>query len=57
MDIDRYACLVCGYVYDPRKGDPAGGVAPDTPGDKLPPKWRCPLCDAAQDNFARLDED
>jgi len=56
MDIDRYVCLVCGYVYDPAKGDPAGGVAPDTPGDRLPPGWRCPLCDADQSNFARLDD-
>ena len=56
MDIDRYVCLVCGAVYDPRKGDPERGVAPDTPGDELPPEWRCPACGATQDNFARLDE-
>lgn len=24
--IDCYECLVCGYIYDPGAGDPAGGI-------------------------------
>ena len=26
----KYVCGVCGYVYDPAKGDKDGGVAPGT---------------------------
>ena len=25
--MDKYQCGVCGYVYDPAKGDPDGGIA------------------------------
>lgn len=53
----RYACLRCGYVYDPRKGDADQGVAPGTPGEALPPEWRCPMCTAPQDDFAGMEEE
>jgi rubredoxin len=56
MDDDRYMCLVCGYTYDPKRGDPKGGIAPGTPGDQLPPQWRCPGCGSSQDNFAKRDD-
>ena len=28
--MDKYICSVCGYEYDPAKGDPDNGVAPGT---------------------------
>jgi rubredoxin len=56
MNLDRYMCLSCGYTYDPGKGDPESGVAPGTPGEKLPPDWCCPVCEADQRNFARRDD-
>ncbi len=27
----KYVCDVCGYIYDPEKGDPDSGIAPGTP--------------------------
>jgi rubredoxin len=27
----KYRCTVCGYVYDPEKGDPDSGIKPGTP--------------------------
>lgn len=53
----RYVCLLCGYKYDPEKGDPERGVAPGTPGHELPAAWVCPGCRTSQDDFARLEED
>lgn len=53
----RYACLSCGYIYDPDKGDPEGGIVPGTPGSELPPEWCCPKCEGSQDDFARWEED
>jgi hypothetical protein len=35
-NMDKYKCTVCGYIYDPEAGDPDGGIAPNTPFDKLP---------------------
>ncbi|MFO7678410.1 MAG: rubredoxin, partial [Thermoplasmatota archaeon] len=26
--MDKYVCTVCGYVYDPEKGDPDNGIKP-----------------------------
>jgi rubredoxin len=40
----RYQCLECAYIYDPAKGDPAQGIPPGTPFEKLPTTWRCPEC-------------
>jgi rubredoxin len=54
---DRYVCLRCGYTYDPVRGDAKGGIKPGTPGDRLPPDWRCPVCRAGQCDFARRDDE
>jgi len=50
-NVDKYECSVCGYVYDPAKGDPDNGVASGTPFDKLPDNWVCPVCGAGKDQF------
>lgn len=47
----KYVCSVCGYVYDPAKGDPEHGVPAGTPFDKLPADWRCPRCKQPKDKF------
>jgi len=47
----RYICLVCGYVYDPAKGDPDSGIKPGTPWEKVPEGWVCPVCGATKDQF------
>jgi rubredoxin len=57
MASDRFICLLCGYTYDPARGDPKGGIKPGTPGEALPPEWRCPNCGADQRQFARRDDD
>jgi len=48
----KYACQVCGYVYDPALGDPDNGVNPGTAFDNVPDSWVCPVCGADKDNFA-----
>ena len=47
----KYVCEVCGYVYDPEKGDPESGVRPGIPFSDLPDDWVCPVCGAAKDQF------
>jgi rubredoxin len=51
--MDRYVCQVCGYVYDPAKGDPDSGVAPGTKFEDLPDDWSCPVCGASKDDFEK----
>ena len=43
-DSTKYKCGVCGYEYDPEKGDPSQGIYPGTPFDELPASWKCPKC-------------
>lgn len=51
--MDRYVCQICGYVYDPAKGDADSGVAPGTPFENLPDDWVCPICGASKSDFAK----
>lgn len=52
-DDTKYACRVCGYVYDPALGDPEAGIAPGTLFDELPEGWVCPICRASKSQFDR----
>jgi rubredoxin len=53
-DMAKYECLVCGYIYDPAKGDADGGIAPGTAFEDLPDDWVCPECGAAKDMFEKM---
>ena len=52
--MDKWECTACGYVYDPRKGDPKHGVPPGTPFDQLPADWVCPECGAEKSLFEKI---
>jgi flavin reductase (DIM6/NTAB) family NADH-FMN oxidoreductase RutF/rubredoxin len=49
--MDKYVCEVCGYVYDPVKGDPDNNIAPGTRFEDLPDDWICPICGANKEAF------
>ena len=52
--MDKYECLVCGYIYDPAVGDSDGGVEAGTAFADLPDDWVCPECGAAKDMFEKM---
>jgi rubredoxin len=54
--MEKWECMVCGYVYDPKLGDPEEGVNPTTGFENLPKDWTCPDCGAGRDEFERLEE-
>ncbi len=54
--MEKWECLVCGYIYDPAEGDPAGGISPGTPFEELPDDWVCPECGAEKEMFEKLEE-
>ena len=49
-----WECTVCGYVYDPKIGDPENGIAPKTRFEDLPEDWVCPECGAEKDQFEEM---
>lgn len=53
----RFKCSVCGYVYDPEKGDPERNIAKNTSFADLPADWKCPLCGVGKDKFEPMDVD
>ncbi len=52
--MEKWECTVCGYIYDPAKGDPDSGAAPGTRFEDLPDDWVCPECGVTKDNFKKL---
>jgi len=50
----KFKCTVCGYIYEPKKGDPESGVNPGTPFEDLPDDWVCPVCGAGKDEFEEV---
>lgn len=53
--MEKWECTVCGYVYDPKLGDPDGGIAPGTPFEKIPDDWVCPECGVSKDMFEKVE--
>lgn len=47
----KYICTVCGYIYDPAKGDLDGGIAAGTAFEDIPDDWVCPTCGVGKDDF------
>ncbi|HEX7320207.1 MAG TPA: flavin reductase [bacterium] len=55
LKMKKYRCTVCGYIYDPEKGDPDTGVAAGTSFEQIPSDWVCPVCGAGKDKFEPAD--
>jgi rubredoxin len=53
--MQKYVCEVCGYIYDPEKGDPVSGIEPGTPFEQTPDNWVCPQCGAIKAQFKPFD--
>lgn len=51
----KYVCGVCGYTYDPAKGDSSSNIAPGTSFENLPADWVCPECGVGKEEFSVQD--
>lgn len=52
--MDKYKCLVCGYIYDPAVGDSTQGVAAGVAFQDLPDTWVCPECGVDKSQFVPI---
>lgn len=52
--MDKYKCLVCGYIYDPAAGDSTQGIPAGTSFQDLPDTWVCPECGVGKDQFVPM---
>ena len=51
----KYQCLVCDHIYDPKDGDPDGGIKHGTRFEDIPDDWVCPVCGAEKSDFEVLE--
>ncbi|KAF2958496.1 rubredoxin [Thermotoga sp. Ku-13t] len=54
--MQKYRCIICGYVYNPAEGDPDSDIAPGTPFEDVPEDWVCPVCGAPKEDFEPIEE-
>jgi len=52
--MENYICTVCGYIYEPEKGDPTSEISAGTLFEDLPEDWLCPVCGASKDMFEKV---
>lgn len=55
INMEKWVCKVCGYVYDPAEGDPDNGINPGTSFEDLPDTWVCPVCGVGKDEFEKQE--
>ena len=53
-NMQKYVCLVCGYIYDPETGDETQEIDTYTAFETLPDSWVCPVCGVGKDQFEPL---
>jgi rubredoxin len=46
-----FVCTVCGYTYNPDKGDPDIDIDPGTDFESLPENFTCPNCGSDKEEF------
>lgn len=51
--MEKYICVVCGYIYDEEVGDPDNGVPAGTKFEDIPEDWVCPLCGVTKSDFEK----
>ena len=47
----RYECIQCKYIYNPKFGNEKAGIKPGTSFEDLPDNWVCPVCGEGKDMF------
>jgi len=50
-DYKKYICVICGYIYDEKLGDPENDIVPGTRWADVPEHWTCPDCGAVKADF------
>jgi len=51
-----YQCCDCLTVYDELIGEPDSGIVPATLFEQLPETYCCPMCEAAKENFKKIEK-
>lgn len=55
LNMRKWECVVCGFIYDEAEGLPEEGIAPGTAWDDVPDDWVCPDCGVSKDDFEMVE--
>ncbi len=55
INMKKWECQACGYIYDPELGDPDNGITPGTSFEDLPEDWVCPMCGVDKTMFEEVE--
>lgn len=55
LNMKKYVCTVCDWIYDPETGDPEHGIKPGTAFEDIPDDWVCPICGVGKDMFEPVE--
>ena len=53
--MQKWQCIVCGFIYDQEKGLPEENIAPGTAWDDIPDDWSCPECGVGKADFEMVE--
>jgi rubredoxin len=53
--MQKYQCVVCGYIYDEALGAPEDGIPAGTKWDDVPDTWLCPDCGVGKSDFEMVE--
>ncbi len=53
--MNRYICLVCGFMYEEEYGWEGDAIAPGTKWKDVPDHWCCPTCGSTKHDFEMLE--
>ena len=51
--MENYVCTLCGFVYEPKNGDPDNGVPAGTAWEDVADDYVCPLCGVDKTMFEK----
>lgn len=54
--MQKWICIICGFIYDEAEGLPDDGIAPGTRFEDLPDDWSCPECGSPKESFEPYEE-
>jgi|TARA_E500000178_G_C16891247_1_gene693628 rubredoxin len=52
--VEKFICIICGYIYDPAEGVPEDGIDAGTAWEDVPEDWFCPDCGAGKSDFEMI---
>ncbi len=52
-DMQKFECVDCKYIYNPKYGNEKAGIKPGTEFEDLPDEWVCPVCGEGKDMFQK----